>query len=253
MTPQQRHLGAGGRENRWVLPQAFAERARKFVAEGLAEVPPRRASTVMLLRDGDSGLEVYAQVRQSSMPFAGGMLAFPGGGADPVDAAAPVLGEDGWAVRLVVDAESARTFVHAAIRETREETGVALATEDLHPWAHWVTPRFEPRRYDTWFFVASLPDGATPQDVSGEASSAAWVAPTEALESAAQGAVTMLPPTRLVLDELARFESVASCLKAARNRQIEVVMPGWIDDGDTVRAVLPGDDEYPGDDPGGQR
>lgn len=242
---------AGGRrERRWVLPSAFAERAREFVAEGLPAVPPRLASTVMLLRDGDSGLEVYVQARQSSMPFAGGMLAFPGGGADAVDARASLAHGDDWARRLGAGVDAARTFVHAAIRETREETGVVLTAKDLYPWAHWITPRFEPRRYDTWFFVAPMPEGASARDISGEASSAGWTRPAEVLERAARRDVAMLPPTRIVLDELAGFADVSSCLDVAVGRHVDAVMPGWIDDGDAVYAVLPGDDAYPGDDPG---
>lgn len=97
-----------------------------------APVPePRDASTVMLLRDGDRGLEVFLVRRVSSMAFAGGMTVFPGGGVDESDAD-PRLAWAGpaatwWADRLSVAEDRARRLVCAAARETFEECGVLLA------------------------------------------------------------------------------------------------------------------------------
>ena len=54
-----------------------------------------------------------------------------------------------------------------ALRETAEETGVRLDEDDLVPWAHWITPELEPRRYDTYFFLAGMPPDQEAQDVSG--------------------------------------------------------------------------------------
>jgi hypothetical protein len=84
--------------------------------------------------------------------------------------------------------------------------------------------------------------------VSGEADHAAWVRPSDAIAAAETGDAAMLPPTRAVLDQLVSYPSVAAVLDAAGLRTIETVMPGWVDDGDAVRALLPGDPGYPGDD-----
>jgi 8-oxo-dGTP pyrophosphatase MutT (NUDIX family) len=214
-------------------------------------MPARPASSVVLVRDGEPGLEVYVHVRHTTMAFAGGMLAFPGGRVDSADAAGAVADVGWWAQRLGTDdAGSARAYVNAAVRETEEETGVRLAARDLHPWAHWITPRFEPRRYDTWFFLAALPSEQSAHDVSGEASTVAWATPSGLLSESALPGATMLPPTRSILDELALFTTVQNCLAACSNRVVGAVLPGWVDAGDVVRALLPGDDEYPGDDPG---
>jgi 8-oxo-dGTP pyrophosphatase MutT (NUDIX family) len=214
-------------------------------------MPALPASSVVLIRDGEPGLEVYVHVRRTTMAFAGGMLAFPGGRVDSADAATAVDDAWWWAQRLGTDdVDSARAYVSAAVRETEEETGVRLRTRDLHPWAHWITPRFEPRRYDTWFFLAAQPSEQSAHDVSGEASAVAWATPSGLIGESALPGPTMLPPTRSILEELALFTTVQDCLAAGRDRVVDTVLPGWVDDGEVVRALLPGDDEYPGDDPG---
>jgi len=278
------------------LPAALVEQARQFVAGRLTPVDPRPASSVLLLRDSDADLQVYVLRRRTSMAFAGGMHAFPGGAVDPRDGDDQGLGWLGqppswWADRLATTEPAARGFVCAAVRETFEESGVLLVTGDdgvpvapagpdweidrrglverrfalsdlldrrglavrsdvLAPWAHWVTPRFEPRRYDTWFFLAALPEGQQARDVSGEADRVAWMRPADVLSAAERGEVAMLPPTWAVLEDLAAHGSVAEAVAAAEGRTLDTVMPGWVDDGGELRLLLPGDPGFPGDDPG---
>jgi 8-oxo-dGTP pyrophosphatase MutT (NUDIX family) len=113
------------------LPPQLVDHARAF-ADGTKEpVEPRNAATVVLLRPGSSGPEVYLLRRQTSMAFAGGMCVFPGGGVDPRDFdhatawAGPTPAD--WASRLGTDEATARALVCAAVRETFEESGVLLA------------------------------------------------------------------------------------------------------------------------------
>lgn len=134
-----------------------------------------------------------------------------------------------------------------------ERRGIAVGSDLLRPWAHWVTPRFEPRRYDTWFFLAALPAGQRARDVSGEADRATWTRPRDAIAADEAGQVTMLPPTWAVLDELAIYDTVADALAAADGRAIETITPGWVDDGSEITLVLPGEAAFPGDDPGEPR
>ncbi|WP_084469395.1 NUDIX hydrolase [Jiangella gansuensis] len=221
-------------QSRRVLPEAVAQRARAFAAGGLPVADARPAATVALLRDTPGGLEVYVHRRHTGMPFAAGMLAFPGGRVDPVDIAD---GGDG--------------FVRAALRELHEETGVVLEPGQLVPWAHWITPRFEERRYDTWFYLAGLPSGQQPADVSGEADEVGWTRPADALARADRGEVIMLPPTHVVLTSLTGFATAAEALSAGAGRVVETITPGWLDDGEQVWGLLPDDADYPGDDHGG--
>lgn len=231
-----------------ILPDAQAHRARAFVSGTAPVAVAVPAATVVLLRDHAGGLEVYVHRRHTAMEFAGGMIAFPGGRVDDADTSGATL--PGWVDGLDADPAAARAFVRAALRETLEETGVRLEPESLVPWARWVTPRFEPRRYDTWFFLAQLPGGQRAEDVSGEADHVQWISPQAAIEGAADGDLIMLPPTYAVLAELAGYGGVADALAAGTGRVVETVLPGWVDDGHRVRSLLPGDDGYPGDDPG---
>ena len=113
------------------LPAEFWEHAIAFQDGTREPAEPRDAATVVLLRRGASGPELYLLRRQASMEFAGGMCVFPGGGVDPRDFdhtvawAGPTPAE--WAERLGVEESRARALVCAAVRETFEESGVLLA------------------------------------------------------------------------------------------------------------------------------
>ncbi|HET6153814.1 MAG TPA: NUDIX hydrolase [Marmoricola sp.] len=115
------------------LPPSFADQAREFADGTKTPVVPRDAATVVLLRSGAEGPELYLLRRQVSMEFAGGMCVFPGGGVDSRDFdsavawAGPSPAE--WAQRLGTDEAKARALVCAAVRETFEESGVLLAGE----------------------------------------------------------------------------------------------------------------------------
>lgn len=93
--------------------------------------PARAASTVMLVRDGATGIEVFLQRRVSGMAFAAGVTVFPGGGVDGSDGTADIAWSGPepawWAERLATDEPAAQALVAAAVRETFEECGVLLA------------------------------------------------------------------------------------------------------------------------------
>ncbi|MCU7727177.1 NUDIX domain-containing protein [Actinoplanes sp. KI2] len=98
--------------------------------------------------------------------------------------------------------------------------GLRLRDDLLLPWARWITPEFEPKRFDTWFFVALLPEGQTARDVSGESESATWISP-----EAADG-LAMLPPTRSTVSSLRPYRKIAEVIAAASRRDAaRPVMP----------------------------
>ncbi len=240
----------------------------------MSEVPVRDAATVVLLRDGPAGLQVWLLTRVSQMVFAGGMAVFPGGRVDPADADLPFAAdaEVPVAARFGCPPGQARALLGAAVRETFEETGVLLTappadlaearsaveaghtsfgellrgnalTVDaaaLHPWARWVTPAGEVRRYDTRFFLAEPPAGADPQDVTTESSSAGWFGIGAALEAAQRGEVALMPPTAATLAALAGFATVADAVAAAQARELDPVRPSLRRDPDGgLWVVLP--------------
>jgi 8-oxo-dGTP pyrophosphatase MutT (NUDIX family) len=168
------------------------------------------AASVILLRDGERGLETYLLHRHARMPFAASMVVFPGGRVDPVDGSG---GGD--------------PISRCAIRETVEESGVELSETDLYPWAHWITPEIEPRRYDTWFFVAAMQADQETADISGETDRAEWSTPAEALAAERAGLIMLLPPTLSILIELSDHLTVAEVIDHATDRQIEPVLPAF--------------------------
>jgi 8-oxo-dGTP pyrophosphatase MutT (NUDIX family) len=219
-------------------------RARAY-RDGGGSAPPTKASaTVILLRDGPNHLEVFMIRRHVGMLFAGGMYVFPGGVVDATDH---------------VGRDHAQAHAFAAIRETFEECGVLLASgraadltkleadrlaliehratfdevlarhgsvpqpDLLRPWSRWITPDFEPRRYDTYFYVAIAPAQDDARFVGGEADAAQWVAPKLALAAQERGEWLLMPPTESTLRELVTFTSAAEAFAASIGRSLAPV------------------------------
>ncbi|MGV9596965.1 NUDIX hydrolase [Streptosporangium sandarakinum] len=101
--------------------------------------------------------------------------------------------------------------------------GLVLRSDLLRPWAHWITPVVEPRRFDTRFFVAALPAGQRTRDVGGEADQVTWARPADALAGARDGRIFLMPPTYRTLGELTGYATVADVL--AVRREIVTLMP----------------------------
>ncbi|MGA5702056.1 NUDIX hydrolase [Peterkaempfera bronchialis] len=268
------------------MPPSWPARIRALAAGEYQPPQPRQAATVVLLRDAGPAPEAYLLRRRTSMAFAAGMYAFPGGAVDPRDAelhvgwAGPPPEE--WARRLGTDPATAQAVVCAAVRETFEESGVLLAGPDggsvvsdtsgegwqrdraaleahdlslaeflrarslvlrsdlLGGWARWITPEFEERRYDTWFFVAALPAGQRAADTTGEADRVVWMGPAEAVAGVEAGRMGMLPPTVTVLRELAPLTTAQAALAASGDRSLAPVMAETRVDGDRVTVRWPG-------------
>lgn len=156
------------------------------------------AATVVLLRDGASGPEVLMIERPDRGSFAGAWV-FPGGKVDPGD-----VGDTAEGIARA-----------AAVRETREETGLRVAAEDLVLFALWDPPRDMPLRIRTWFFLVPAPGGELAL-AADEAVASVWARPAELLERHAQGALTLYPPTWVTLHEIAERRDVDDVLAATR-------------------------------------
>jgi 8-oxo-dGTP pyrophosphatase MutT (NUDIX family) len=280
---------AGGQ---WFPPQ-WPDRIRALARGELTPPAPRRAATVMLLRDGSGpagGTEVYLLRRRTSMAFAGGAYAYPGGSVDPRDEAEVAWAGPGpqeWARRLGVPPAVAQAIVCAAVRETFEEAGVLLAgatpgeivadttgpdweadrqalvsrelpfaeflgrralvlrDDLLGAWARWITPEFEERRYDTWFFAARLPAGQLSRNASTEADRAEWITPAEAISGYDRGELLMMPPTIATLRALAPHPTADDALAAAaRGRDLKPVLAEARIEGEQVVLSWPGHEEF---------
>jgi 8-oxo-dGTP pyrophosphatase MutT (NUDIX family) len=103
--------------------------------------------------------------------------------------------------------------------------GLVLRADLLGVWAHWITPEFEPRRYDTRFFVAALPEGQVTRDVTSESDQVAWLRPADAVQAVEAGEMLMLPPTYLCCRDLIPYDAVADVLAASTEREVGPILP----------------------------
>ncbi|MEO7235306.1 MAG: NUDIX hydrolase [Lapillicoccus sp.] len=87
---------------------------------------------------------------------------------------------------------------------------LVLRSDLLSAQAHWLTPAFEHRRYDTWFFAALLPEGQIPDDDTSEADVADWTDPLALLDAYLTGEALLLPPTIVSVETVAAAESAAA-------------------------------------------
>jgi 8-oxo-dGTP pyrophosphatase MutT (NUDIX family) len=213
------------------------------------------SATVILLRDTDSGPQVFLQRRVGSMKFAAGMYVFPGGRVEASDADPQVP----WAgdpqsepFSLATDAAETASFravTVAATRETWEEAAVILGVypdgaaisktpsspeadvvawlrdvdgavngSGMVPWAHWVTPEIERHRFDTRFLAAAIPKGQSAQDLGVESDNSVWIDAEAALARAESGQMPMLPPTVDAIRRLVGHATVAGVLASADPR-----------------------------------
>ncbi|MEU7613215.1 NUDIX hydrolase [Micromonospora sp. NPDC049204] len=150
---------------------------------------------------------VYAAAREV-FEEVGVLLAGP----DPATVVGDVSGDDWEAARQDLEG---RRLGFAELLANRQLT---LRSDLLLPWSRWITPEFEPRRFDTYFFVALLPAGQRTRDVSGEADHTLWIRPADALARAQAGELTMLPPTLVTLAQVAAAGDLAGVARAAADR-----------------------------------
>ncbi|BCJ53754.1 hypothetical protein Asp14428_52290 [Actinoplanes sp. NBRC 14428] len=234
------------------LPPALVQRAREFRG---SPAPARAAATVVLLDPGTLDVYVLRRattmVFGGMHAFPGGRVD-PGDRPETIRPDwAERLGVPDEQARAVVGAAARELFEEAGVLlagpveqpdrtvgdvggeeweadrravAARELTmaellgrrGLRLRDDLLLPWSRWITPEFEPRRFDTWFFVALLPDGQTARDVSGEADATTWISP------AAADGLAMLPPTRVTLDELCPYRRIEDLVAASGQRDAAV-------------------------------
>jgi 8-oxo-dGTP pyrophosphatase MutT (NUDIX family) len=173
---------------------------------------PRDAATLILVDDSESGPKLLMGQRHMNHRFMPGKFVFPGGRVEPKDYAAP----ESFPLSASITARllrwskggphpgRARALVNAALRETREETGLVVGANDegapasrLTFLARAITPPGRPRRFDTRFFVLPATMIAERTEVvDGEFSAISWLSLAEAREA-------NLPLiTRVILDEL---------------------------------------------------
>jgi 8-oxo-dGTP pyrophosphatase MutT (NUDIX family) len=205
---------------------------------------PRPAATVILLDGGREALAVLLVRRNPGARFMGGAWVFPGGAVNAADERLGLC--EGTPTRMSSRSEGdgQGALRAAAVRELREEAGVALSPDaELVPYARWITPPEVRMRFDAWFYLALAPEGAEPSVDRAEVVDWGWYAPAAALAAQAAGRMSLAFPTLRQLQQLSEFPSAVALLDHARNRDVVAVEPRVMLGGETARIVLPGEQD----------
>ena len=223
------------------------------------------ASTVLIIRDGESGLEVFMVVRHHQIDFAGGALVFPGGKVDQSDYDKKI---NQYLCKEETSDRENIPFKIAAVRECFEEANVLFAKnkngreiitadelfklkqwrdafvnestsmyefaslenllfsiDSLIPFSHWITPEKVPKRFDTRFYIAEAPKEHKGQHDGTESVDSIWINPQQALDDCLSGKRNIIFPTRLNLEQLNQSKTVAEAINNAKNSNIVTVTP----------------------------
>lgn len=218
-------------------------------------LPPRDASTVMIVRDAEFGIEIYMLRRSSRSPAVPDAYVFPGGTVDNNDRSPQAR------MRLVGEVRpSEPAFTYAAIRETFEECGilfsvgpvererlreartrmlegrrsfsetlidldVRLDANAVRYFSRWITPPIVPHRFDARFFVGRAPADQVAEADSLETYDGRWVRPAEMIEQAKANGIQVIFPTLKHLERVARFSTVADLLAFTDTKKTIPVTP----------------------------
>ena len=249
--------------------------------------PIKDASTVILLRDTNDGVETFMLCRHQKSGFMGGAHVFPGGKLDDDDLVdaweSHIDGAAGAITERLGEADAARSrgLLVAGVRETFEEAGVLLATtsggvdladvrarlhegttflsladetamridaDALTPYARWVTPEFESRRFDTRFYVTVVPEGQEASHDGSETTSAVWLRPSVAIDRMHSSEIKLAPPTVRTLQWLADFDTAQAVIDDSLSRKPPLVRPRLVTGDSGWFLALPGDPEHPEND-----
>ena len=187
------------------------------------------AATILLVRDGDDGLEILLLKRNSNAKNMADVWMFPGGKIDQEDTGSNEL----------------ERAARGGLRELSEEADVSLDLDSLTTFSHWLTPGGQKRRFATWFFIAALPAEATVKVDGEEMVEAAWMSPRDAVNEHRTGRLRLPPPTVVSLLDVSGSDSVSEAIQRASKRQAPYFYPKILaDNPDDIVMLYPGDTGY---------
>lgn len=191
----------------------------------------RPASTVVLLRDTDEGMETLMLKRNKALMFAGGLWVFPGGAIDQADMDAGG-GDVNAAARI------------AAAREAQEESGLTPDLDNMVQLSQWTTPTAEPKRFQTWIFAAPIAHDDTVTIDGGEIHDHQWMRVADVVAAHKAGDMGMMPPTYVTLCSLLRYQSTADMIAGEQEIAPPEVLPIFAKEGETFLVMFKGDAGY---------
>jgi 8-oxo-dGTP pyrophosphatase MutT (NUDIX family) len=247
-------------------------------------VTPKDAATLVVVRDGGAasaggaGIEVFCVERQK-VGFLGGAVVFPGGKLDPADLDAAWVARTTPPRAPWTDAAS-RALGVAACREALEEAAIlpvageplehaelldwrarvarkettllallgaagrSLDLGELVPFARWITPIAESRRYDTRFYLYVAGSTLTGAHDDHETTASFWAPPAEVVRRFVAGELQLAPPTHRTLEILATAATATDAMALAAKACLDPICPRLVSSGDAVALVLPGDPDH---------
>ena len=212
-----------------VFPGGSVDPADAHASAAWAGPPPSAFADAFGCDEPLARALVCAAVRET-FEESGVLLAGP----SPDEVLADVSTDEWEAERVALEARE------QSLSELLTRRSLVLRADLLRPFAHWITPEVEPKRFDTRFFVARVPQGQVCREAGTEADQRRWLRPQEALDQR----LGMLPPTAVALADLTAHPDVESALDAPRT--ITPVLPKLVvGEDDEVAFLLPGDDGYP--------
>lgn len=246
---------------------------------------PRPSATVVLLRDTETGPEVLLMLRNAAASF-GASFVFPGGLCEAGDAHIAALCDGLDPGTTGFDGEEGTVYYSAAIRELFEESGILLACyadgslvadnafdefrlpiqngelawpdflrakdlrlacDRLTYFAWWVTPRCRSKRYTTRFLLGAAPQHQHASHDGAELTDSRWLRPADALQLGRDN-MPLPRPTRAVLSDLAKHDTVADAIAWATEEQgsgVRCILPYGVEKAGKQTFVVPGDPLYP--------
>ncbi len=205
----------------------------------LVDRSPRRSDdeASRILNVDTGGLAFFVAAIRECFEEAGVLLA-SGPDGRPIDFADPTVGA------RFVEHRRRLNSGELSFNALCATEGLTLDTDRLWYFSHWITPEGSPRRYDTRFFVAAMPDGQVALHDDIEVIDSIWIEPAEAVRRLHAGEIDMLFPTTKNLEAIGRFERSADLLEASADAEVPTILPKITVADQGMRILLPGDDGY---------
>jgi len=130
------------------------------------------------------------------------------------------------------------------ICQMAQEEKLLFALDQLHYYAHWITPEARSERFDTRFFLTRYPLGQEASHDQKETTAGIWITPYKALEENLKGEVFLSPPTLKTLEDLSRFKTIDEISHSLKSRNIQTILPILTKISDNPLIIFPWDPEY---------
>lgn len=236
------------------------------------------AASVILIRDSDTGLQVFMAVRSRSVDFVPGAWVFPGGKVDASDKSEEMFGlcesvelqDEERALRIsglrelfeeagVLIAKGPRETLSkvqlsqwrkeveedSSLEQILKESALKLTLDALTPFSHWITPEGLPKRYDTHFFLVQMPADQEAVHDGHELVNSAWFDLNELIQKAESKDIPMIFPTKMNLYKLALAKNCQEAFAFAEQEQIVTIIPKVVQSDEGWCLAIPENAGYP--------